>query len=135
MHYVYSGFLRTKIMMGGPQEKKSKRSMLVGCAAWAVFGLGTIGWTPNGSLAAGKHVPKDRFDEPNHAGKPRSSADCFTRSGRGDVALGPVINYPGPPCRFSSSSERFFTGGNVNSIPFRSPGEALEIVPGLAVGC
>jgi len=120
--------------MGRPQEKKNKRSMLVGCAAWAVFGFGTIGWTANGSLAAGRHVPKDRFDEPNHAWKLRPSADCFTRSGRDDVALGPFINYPRPPCRFSSSSERYFTGGNVNSIPFRSPAEALEIVPGLAVG-
>ncbi|GLI95112.1 Plug domain-containing protein [Methylocystis echinoides] len=32
-----------------------------------------------------------------------------------------------------SSSERFFTGGQVNTIPFYRPGEALEIVPGLAV--
>ncbi|WP_245435031.1 TonB-dependent receptor [Methylocystis rosea] len=33
----------------------------------------------------------------------------------------------------NSSSERFFTGGQVNAIPFYRPGEALEVVPGLAV--
>jgi hypothetical protein len=112
----------------------NQRSALFGCAAWAVFGLAAIGWTSNGSLAAGKHVPKERSDERSRAWKPRLTNDCVARSGREDVALGPAINYPRPRCRFSSSSERYFTGGSVNSIPFRSPAEALEIVPGLAVG-
>jgi hypothetical protein len=122
--------------MGGTREKEkmNKRSMLIGCAILAVFGLGMTGWTPNGSLAAGKHVPEERSDERSRAWKPRLSKDCVARSGREDVALGPAINYPRPRCRFSSSSERYFTGGSVNSIPFRSPAEALEIVPGLAVG-
>ncbi|MGD9545748.1 MAG: TonB-dependent receptor [Methylocystis sp.] len=50
-----------------------------------------------------------------------------------DTALGPKIDYPTGPKDMSSSSERFFTGGQVNAIPFYRPGEALEIVPGLAV--
>ncbi|MEK4035217.1 TonB-dependent receptor [Methylocystis sp. IM3] len=50
-----------------------------------------------------------------------------------DTALGPKIDYPTGPKQMTSSSERFFTGGQVNAIPFYRPGEALEIVPGLAV--
>ena len=41
---------------------------------------------------------------------------------------------PGPkPPPITSSSEKFFTGKEVNALPFKSPGEALEIVPGLVV--
>ncbi len=50
-----------------------------------------------------------------------------------DTALGPRIDYPTGPKEMSSSSQRFFTGGQVNAIPFYRPGEALEVVPGLAV--
>ncbi|MBA4174194.1 MAG: TonB-dependent receptor [Hyphomicrobium sp.] len=50
-----------------------------------------------------------------------------------DTALGPKIDYPTGPKEMNSSSERFFTGGQVNAIPFYRPGEALEVVPGLAV--
>ncbi len=50
-----------------------------------------------------------------------------------DTALGPKIDYPTGPKDMTSSSERFFTGGQVNAIPFYRPGEALEVVPGLAV--
>ena len=57
-----------------------------------------------------------------------------TRRAPNDAALGPEINYPRHEKPFSSSSERYYTGGQINSIPFRSPAEALEIVPGLAVG-
>lgn len=38
---------------------------------------------------------------------------------------------PAPPP--GSSSEKYFTGAQVNAIPFARPGEALEIVPGLVV--
>jgi hypothetical protein len=55
------------------------------------------------------------------------------QSSENDTALGPKIDYPTGPKDMTSSSERFFTGGQVNAIPFYRPGEALEIVPGLAV--
>jgi hypothetical protein len=57
----------------------------------------------------------------------------FDSSAQQDTALGPKIDYPTGPKQMPSSSERFFTGGQVNTIPFYRPGEALEIVPGLAV--
>ena len=52
----------------------------------------------------------------------------------GDAAPGPRIDDRRHTGNFSSSSERFYTGDQVNALPFRSPAEALEIVPGLAVG-
>jgi len=55
------------------------------------------------------------------------------QSSENDTALGPKIDYPTGPKDMTSSSERFFTGGQVNAIPFYRPGEALEVVPGLAV--
>ena len=55
------------------------------------------------------------------------------QSSENDTALGPKIDYPAGPQEMTSSSETFFTGGQVNAIPFYRPGEALEIVPGLAV--
>jgi hypothetical protein len=60
--------------------------------------------------------------------------DEFGSSAQQDTALGPKIKYPKTPFKTYSSSHRYFTGGQVNSLPFRSPAEALEIVPGLAVG-
>jgi len=39
---------------------------------------------------------------------------------------------PQPP-PITSSSEKFFTGKEVNALPFKQAGEALEIVPGLIV--
>lgn len=71
------------------------------------------------TLAANKHIRQE---------------NVRTRRAPGDAALGPKLNYPRYEKPFSSSSERYYTGGQVNSIPFRSPAEALEIVPGLAVG-
>ena len=62
-----------------------------------------------------------------------SSADNFGGNAFQDKALGPRIQYPSVPKELPSSSERFFTGGQVNSIPAFRAGEALEIVPGLAV--
>ncbi len=59
--------------------------------------------------------------------------DGFDSSAQQNTALGPRIDYPAPPKELPSSSERFFTGGQVNTIPAFRPGEALEIVPGLAV--
>jgi hypothetical protein len=59
--------------------------------------------------------------------------DGFDSSAQQDTALGPRIQYPAPPKEMPSSSERFFTGGQINTIPAFRPGEALEIVPGLAV--
>lgn len=94
----------------------NKRAFLVGFAVGMAFGLAAL---PGASHAAGKHGAQDRIKE---QGNPS------------DAALGPHIDYPRQPRRFSSSSERYYTGGQVNSIPFRSPAEALEIVPGLAVG-
>ena len=62
-----------------------------------------------------------------------SSADNFGGNAFQDRALGPRIQYPSIPKELPSSSERFFTGGQLNSIPTFRAGEALEIVPGLAV--
>jgi len=59
--------------------------------------------------------------------------DGFDSSAQQNTALGPKIDYPAPPKEMPSSSQRFFTGGQVNTIPAFRPGEALEIVPGLAV--
>jgi len=51
-----------------------------------------------------------------------------------DTSLGPRIQYPTAPSSIgNSSSARFFTGGQVNAVPFQRPGDALEIIPGLAV--
>lgn len=71
------------------------------------------------SFAAGKYGKRSRLIE---------------RANPTDAALGPHIDYPRQTGHFSSSSERYYSGGQVNSIPFRSPAEALEIVPGLAIG-
>ena len=64
---------------------------------------------------------------------PPDKNDSFGSSAQQNTALGPRIDYPAPPKEMPSSSERFFTGGQVNSIPAFRPGEALEVVPGLAV--
>ena len=61
------------------------------------------------------------------------TSDGFDSSAQQNTALGPKIDYPMPPKDLPSSSERFFTGGQVNTIPAFRPGEALEVVPGLAV--
>jgi hypothetical protein len=61
------------------------------------------------------------------------ASDGFDSSAQQNTALGPRIVYPAPPKEMPSSSQRFFTGGQVNTIPAFRPGEALEIVPGLAV--
>ena len=90
--------------------------ILTGFAVGMALGLAAL---PGASLAAGKRGANDRTRE---HGDPSATS------------LGPHINYPRRPRRFSSSSDRYFTGGEINAIPFRSPAEALEIVPGLAVG-
>lgn len=92
-----------------------RHAILAGVATIAV----AIVMLPCASVAAGKHRVKARLEPPGNPG---------------DLARGPRIDYPRDPDRLSSSSERYYTGGQVNSIPFRSPAEALEIVPGLAVG-
>jgi hypothetical protein len=63
-----------------------------------------------------------------------SITDKFYRSSKDNTALGPKIKYPKSPRQLPASSERVFTGGQVNNIPFQGPAEALEIVPGLAIG-
>lgn len=90
---------------------------LLGCAVWASLGLASIN-QPSGAAAAPRYTATHvKVGRDPHA-----------------TALGPRINYPRPPSDSETSSERYFTGGEVNSIPFRSPAEALEIVPGLATG-
>lgn len=64
---------------------------------------------------------------------PAPENNSFGSSALQNTSLGPRIDYPAPPKEMPSSSERFFTGGQVNSIPVFRPGEALEVVPGLAV--
>ena len=60
--------------------------------------------------------------------------DDFGSAALENKILGPSLKYPKPPSEVNSSSQRHFSGGQVNSLPFQSPAEALEIVPGLAVG-
>lgn len=91
------------------------RMLLVGL----VMALGLTAFQ-NAAMAAGKHG--GRVTSVRARGVPDGSA------------LGPRIDYPRQPRSFSASSERSYTGGQINAIPFRSPAEALEIVPGLAVG-
>jgi hypothetical protein len=57
----------------------------------------------------------------------------FQSSALQNTILGPQIQYPRVPTNLNSSSERVFTGGQVNTLPAFRPGEALEVVPGLAV--
>lgn len=57
----------------------------------------------------------------------------FQSSALQNTILGPRIDYPRVPTNLNSSSERVFTGGQVNTLPAYRPGEALEVVPGLAV--
>lgn len=95
----------------------NKCALLLGYAVWASLGLTTIEQA-FGAAAAPRQPAKnvDGSRDPHAA------------------ALGPPIDYPRPSRGSATSSERYFTGGEVNSIPFRSPAESLEIVPGLAVG-
>jgi TonB-dependent Receptor Plug Domain len=57
----------------------------------------------------------------------------FASSDLQNTSLGPKISYPTGSKEQNSSSERFFTGGQINVLPAFRPGEALEVVPGLAV--
>lgn len=95
----------------------NKCAAQLGYAVWASLGLTTIEQA-SGAAAIPRHAAKngEGWREP-HA-----------------TALGPRIDYPRPPRGSATPGERYFTGGEVNSMPFRSPAEALEIVPGLAVG-
>ena len=63
-----------------------------------------------------------------------ADTDEFGSSALENTILGPTLKYPKPPSEVNSSSQRHFSGGQVNTLPFQSPAEALEIVPGLAVG-
>jgi hypothetical protein len=92
-----------------------KRIAVFGLAALAAFGSTPLEHWPRAAEAAGRRSLEGRRTYQ-------------------DRSLGPRIDYPRPPRSYETSGERYFTGGEVNAIPFRSPGEALEIVPGLAVG-
>ena len=61
-------------------------------------------------------------------------SDEFGSSALENTILGPTLKYPKPPSEVNSLSQRHFSGGQINTLPFQSPAEALEIVPGLAVG-
>lgn len=76
-------------------------------------------------------IAKSRLQS-HHQDTTDMSGDFYSSS-RDDVSLGPKIKYPPKKKDLSSSSERVFTGGQINNIPFSSPGEALEVVPGLAI--
>ena len=64
----------------------------------------------------------------------KEDSSGFYSSSRDKTSLGPTVKYPKTQHENSSSSQRLFTGGQVNNVPFMSPAESLEIVPGLAVG-
>ena len=76
-------------------------------------------------------IAKSRLQ--SHQQDTTEMSDDFYSSSRDDVSLGPKIKYPPKRKDLPSSSERVFTGGQINNIPFSSPGEALEVVPGLAI--
>lgn len=76
-------------------------------------------------------IAKERLQS-HHLDKTEMTDDFYSSS-RDDVSLGSKIKYPAKKHDFKSSSERVFTGGQINNIPFSSPGEALEVVPGLAI--
>ena len=90
-----------------------------------------------------KHLPKpklpivaQRLPSPVVAlasPSPIDPNDGYLSSALQSTILGPRINYPRVPTNLDSSSERVFTGGQVNVLPAFRPGEALEVVPGLAV--
>ena len=90
-----------------------------------------------------KHLPKpklpivaQRLPSPVVAlasPSPIDPNDGYQSSALQSTILGPRINYPRVPTNLDSSSERVFTGGQVNVLPAFRPGEALEVVPGLAV--
>jgi hypothetical protein len=91
------------------------------------------------SEVTAKKLHQFNQSSPGHQKIPKSTSidneqDEFGSSAQQDTALGPKIKYPKAPFKTYSSSQRFFTGGQVNSLPISSPAEALEIVPGLAVG-
>jgi hypothetical protein len=88
---------------------------------------------PRASAPAVAQIIRSPASDQTSGGGPSDPNNSFASSAQQDRALGPKINYPAPPRELPSSSERFFTGGQVNTIPTFRPGEALEIVPGLAV--
>jgi len=87
----------------------------------------------NADAKAFKHRT-DTFALKDRAGVAARNIDDFDSSALENTILGPRIKYPTQASEANSSSQRHFTGGQVNSLPFQSPAEALEIVPGLAVG-
>jgi len=67
--------------------------------------------------------------KPQH---PRASSPVVAAVTRPVAAPVPVSDSPKSP-PITAASESFFTGKQVNSLPFTRPAEALEIVPGLVV--
>ncbi|MBL1257627.1 TonB-dependent receptor domain-containing protein [Methylocystis sp. Sn-Cys] len=71
--------------------------------------------------------PAARVTTPAHPRQPPPSSPVIATAPAASEPAGPT------PPPITASSEKFFTGKEVNSIPFARPGEALEIVPGLVV--
>ena len=89
------------------------------------------------SLSAPRPATPARIDQASQVSNaPVQAIDSnqsFGSSAQQNTALGPRISYPAGPKEMNTSSERFFTGGQINVQPAFRPGEALEVVPGLAV--
>jgi hypothetical protein len=80
------------------------------------------------------NVPHTHAPAPAHAvqAAPRPSSPVVAAVTRPAPPPAPDSGAPKPP-PITSSSEKFFTGKEVNALPFKNPAEALEIVPGLVV--
>ena len=65
---------------------------------------------------------------------PCQAEEIFTSSAERDsTSLGPRLVYPKGPKAQQSAREFHFNGGQVNAMPYQSPAQALEIIPGLVV--
>lgn len=70
------------------------------------------------------HAPHAQPARPGQARRSSPVVAALSRPAPSDEAR---------PPRMTAASEAFFTGKEVNALPFSRPGEALEIVPGLIV--
>ncbi len=104
----------------------------------ALAGSGSFAQTALPTITIGHTHPVTHSDGP---GKPVHTHPLYhTHVVPAPRPISPVVAAAPPPAPFepkapppTSSSEKFFTGKQVNALPVARPGEALEIVPGLVV--
>ncbi|WP_424362928.1 TonB-dependent receptor domain-containing protein [Methylocystis parvus] len=86
---------------------------------------------PTINIGAHRPARPTHVAAPARPQQPRATSPVAAVS-RPVAAPAPVSDGPKPP-PLTAASESFFTGKQVNSLPFTRPAEALEIVPGLVV--